>query len=59
MEGKGPMRRRPHDALGGGPGWGDPPPPSLVGAHGASRERISPIKEIESPAESSQNGGCS
>ena len=32
-------------ALGrGGMRWGDPPPPSLVRVHGASRERISPYK---------------
>ena len=29
------MRRRPHDVLGGGLGWGDPPPPSLVWTHEA------------------------
>ena len=38
------MRRRPHDVLGGGLGWGDPPPPSLIRVHGASREGISPYK---------------
>ena len=40
-----PITSRPHGVSGrGGTGWGDPPPPSLVWAHGASRERINRYK---------------